>query len=55
MEDINRAVGVELGTDEEGKQIVYRIDDSEKTNIDQMGVLGNVYNYCSGNYDQKII
>ena len=50
IEDINRAVGVELGTDEEENKIVYRIDDSEKTNIDQMGVLGNVYNYRSGNY-----
>lgn len=50
IEDINRAIGVELGTDEEENKIVYRIDDSEKTNIDQMGVLGNVYNYRSGNY-----
>ena len=50
IEDINRAVGVELGTDEEGNEIVYKTDDPAKSNIDQMRVLGNIYTYRPEDY-----
>ena len=50
IEDINRVLGVELGTDEDGNEIVYQKDDSEKTNIDENGTLGEIYEYKEGDY-----
>lgn len=50
IEDINRVLGVELGTDEDGNEIVYQKDESEKTNIDENGTLGEIYEYKEGDY-----
>ena len=50
IEDINRAVGVEVGTDDEGYGIVYKKDDLAKNNINQWFRLGIIYGYLSGDY-----
>ena len=47
IEDINKACGVVVDYDENK---VYLASDTNKTNIDKMGVLGNTYTYKSSDY-----
>ena len=48
IEDINTALGIV----KEGN-VVYKKNDSSKTNIDQWGVLGQTYTYKSGDYSPE--
>lgn len=48
IEDVNKACGVKV----EGNT-VYLESDANKTNIDEMGVLGNTYTYKSSDYTPK--
>ena len=47
IEDINRTLGI---TVDKTENKVYKTSDSEKTNIDGYGVMGQTYTYRSGNY-----
>ncbi len=45
IEDINTALGIV-----KEENVVYKKNDASKTNIDQLGVLGQTYKYKSGDY-----